>query len=752
MFFHARFPRFIVSFLGLSLLALQASPSAVDPRVQALLSTMSLEEKVGQMTQLNITTILPGDYANTDGQPDPELLRQIVVDRKVGSLLTTSAYTLEHWHKLLTQIQASATQTPNRIPILFGIDSIHGATYVRESTLFPHNIGLAASRDPELARRAAQITALETRAAGPRWNFAPVLDVARNPLWARVPETYGEDPYLVTRMGVAAISGYEADGLANSTAVASCIKHFIGYGVPASGKDRTPSYIPEIQLREYHLPAFAAAIKAGASSIMINSGEVNGIPVHADRHLLTDVLRGELGFTGVAVSDWEDVIRLHTRHRVAATPKEAVRLAVMAGIDMSMVPHDLSFPELLLQLVRENEVPLSRIDEAVGRILTLKFNLGLFDHPNPEPAAAAQFGRPEYREAALHAALESMTLLKNENNILPLAKNTRVLVAGPGAESLSTLNGAWSYTWQGQDLSKYPARDLTIAGAIRELIGTNNVSSASISTYADLRNTDPALMRELAAQADVIILCLGEDAYAESPGNIDQILLAENQLSFAKNAIATGKPVVAVFTTGRPRTFRIIEPGLRAILLAYWPGSQGGPAIARTLFGDHNPSGRLPYSYPKFSGDLLTYDHKPSETYVQNLSNQQLNYGYNPQYPFGHGLSYTTFTYKKLRAPKKITGAETITVSVDVTNSGQRAGRHAIELYSRDLYASITPSDRRLRAFEKIELQPGETKTVTFTLTREDLSFINAQMKRVTEPGDFELMVGNLTAPLRYVE
>ncbi len=732
-------------------LSLRAAPP-LDPRVQALLSSMSIEEKVGQMTQLNITTILPGGYANQDGVPDAALLRKVVIDYKVGSLLTTSADSLSHWHKLLAQIQAAAAQTPHRIPVLFGIDSIHGATYVSDSTLFPHNIGLAAARDPELVRLGAQISARETRAAGPRWTFAPVLDVARNPLWARVPETFGEDPHLVTRMGVAAVAGFEGDGLGQPTALASCLKHFIGYSVPASGKDRTPALIPEIQLHEIHLPPFVAAIKAGAASIMINSGEVNGIPVHADRHLLTTVLRDELGFTGVAVSDWEDVIRLHTRHRVASTPKEAVRLAVMAGVDLSMVPHDFSFPDLLLELVRENQVPLTRIDEAVGRILTLKLRLGLLDQPNPEPTAAANFDRPEYRDVALRSALETLTLLKNEKQILPLAKTTRILLAGPGAENLSTLNGAWSYTWQGQDLSKYPARDRSIAAALREMLGAERVLCASVPAYADPRNTDPAVQLAAAAQADVIVLCLGEDAHAESPGNIDDLALDEKQTALAHAAIATGKPVVAVLTTGRPRLIRTIEPGLRAILLAYWPGSQGGPAIARTLLGEHNPSGRLPFTYPKSSGDILCYDIKPSETYVQNLSNQQLNYGYAPQYAFGHGLSYTTFSYQNLRAPAVIKGSTPISISVEVTNTGSRAGRHAVELYSRDLYASITPSDRRLRAFEKIELQPGETKTVRFTLTSADLSFINAEMKRVTEPGEFDLMVGELTTRLSFEE
>ncbi|MCU0429880.1 MAG: glycoside hydrolase family 3 C-terminal domain-containing protein [Cytophagaceae bacterium] len=729
----------------------------VDPKVKELLSKMSLEEKVGQMTQVNINMILVDGYGSKDGTIDPALLDTAVVKYKVGSLLNAvpSAYSVDQWHAMIKQIQDAAQKTPNKIPVIYGIDAIHGVTFTQNSTLFPHNIAEAATRNPDLVAKGAKVTALETRASGIRWNFDPVLDIGRNPVWARFPETFGEDPFIVKTMGVATIKAYEEDGLKNKTAVASCMKHFIGYSNPATGKDRTPAYISEIQLREYYLPQFKAAVQAGSSTIMINSGEINGVPVHGNKYLLTDVLRTELGFQGLVVSDWEDIIRLHTRHKIAATPKEAVKIAVNAGVDMSMVPHDFSFYKLLIELVNENQVSKERIDEAVGRILTLKANLGLLDNPYGEADAKANFGKAEYSALALEAAREAMTLLKNDSvkgaPVLPLAKTAKVLVAGPGANSITSLNGCWSYTWQGADASKYPSTYKTVAQAISDKLGAKNVSILGNANYKDAANYDSKALAAKAKASDYIILCLGEDAYAETPGTIFDLNLDPAQTALAKAAIATGKPVILVLIEGRPRIIKDIVPGVKGILQAYWPGSQGGAAIADVLFGDYNPNGKLPYTYPMYPNMIMTYDCKFSEIDEELTPGIFSQTGYKYQFPFGFGLSYTKFTYSNFKLSKdSIQGDDKITVSVDVTNSGTRDGKEVVEVYTRDLFASITPPQRRLRGFNKIELKAGETKSVNFELSKDDLAFVNADLKTVTEDGEFEVMIGDFKKIFRY--
>lgn len=543
------------------------------------------------MTQVAIDLIPKVDATTV---VDREKLRQAVVDKKVGSILNVKghAYTIEEWHKILTEIQNIATkETKLGIPVIYGIDAIHGANYIKGSTLFPHNIGTAASRNPEMARRIAEITAAETRAVGIPWNFDPVLDIGRQPLWPRFEETFGEDVHLVNTMGVATIKGYEQDGLNQDHTVASCMKHFLGYSLPATGKDRTPSYIPETVMREYVLPPFKAAVDAGASTVMINSGEINGVPVHGSKYYLTTILRDELGFEGVAVSDWEDVIRLHTRHRVAATPKEAVRMAVEAGLDMSMVPTDYSFYDLLVELVKEGTISEDRIDVSVRRILSLKVKLGLLDNPFPKAELASQLHKADYDSVAYRAALESMTLLKNDNQILPLEKGTKVLVAGPGANSLGTLHSSWSYVWQGIDESQYPDKALTIVEALRKVLGHNNVLSRSVADYGAAANYNVQQLKQDAKNVQAIILCLGEKAYAESPGVIDDLNLDVNQLALARAAKETGKPVILVLTQGRPRVISSIEKDVNAVLLAYRPSTFGAPAIADVLFGDYNPGG-----------------------------------------------------------------------------------------------------------------------------------------------------------------
>ncbi|MFQ3575103.1 MAG: glycoside hydrolase family 3 N-terminal domain-containing protein [Cytophagales bacterium] len=737
--------------------------SEVDKKVQALLAKMSIEEKVGQMTQVNLNVVLKDGYGNTDGTVDPVALRKALVDYKVGSLLNAinQAYTVDQWHNIIKQIQDVATkETPNKIPVIYGIDAIHGTTFTLESTLFPHNIGLAATRNPSLAKQGAKITAKETRASGIRWNFDPVLDIGRQPLWSRFPETFGEDVLLVKTFGAETIKGYEEDGINKTTAVASCMKHFIGYSGSTSGKDRTPSLIPEIVLREYYLPQFKAAVDAGVSTVMINSGEINGIPVHANKYLLTDVLRKELGFQGLAVSDWEDIIRLHERHNVASTPKEAVKMAVMAGIDMSMVPHDFTFFDLLVELVKEGQVPMSRIDEACGRILKLKFQTGLFDNPYPEAEAKKNFGLLEYRKVALDAARESITLLKNEKAkegdpevILPLAKNKKVLIAGPGGENITSLNGCWSYTWQGDVAKWYPKWNKTIRQAVETKVGAANVVNISKEGFSKKVNYKTEELIEAAKNVDVIFLCLGENAYAEQPGVIDDLTLPDNQIALAKAAYSTGKPVVLILTQGRPRIIREIEPEAAAIVLAYWPGSMGADAIADVIFGDYNPDGKLPFTYPKFTGDIITYDHKLTDA-VQELTPGRITLnGYKPQYPFGHGLSYTTFTYGDLKlSTDKLTKDGKLKVSVEVKNTGKRDGKVAVELYTRDHFASITPSVRRLRKFQKISLAAGKSQVVEFTIDKSDLAFVNAELKTVTEPGAFDVMIADKKATFTYVE
>lgn len=731
----------------------QISNPKYKQKVEALLKQMTLDEKIGQMTQVTLGVVAKGGGGNEDGALDPEALKKAVLDYKVGSILNTTvhAFSVEVWRKIQTAIQDEAKRSRLKIPVIYGLDGIHGQTYTLDATLFPQSIGMAATRNPELVAAAAKTTAMELRASGVRWNFAPVLDCGRQPLWSRFPETYGEDVYIGKTLGSAAIRAYEGDGLTNPTAVASCMKHYLAYSAPRTGKDRTPAYIPEIELREYYLPQFREAIKAGASSIMINSGEINGTPVHASYYLLTDVLRKELGFRGVVVSDWEDIIRLHTRHLVAATPRQAVAMAVNAGVDMSMVPNDYSFFDLLKEAVEKKEVPVSRIDEAVGRILTLKYAVGLFDNPYPEKGSEANFGKPAYQNLALDAAHEAMTLLKNQNNILPLSKDKKILVTGPAAQSISALNGCWSYTWQGKDERWYPKDSKTILRALQDKFNPGQVITAGSTGFDSPDNYDTVKLKEAATAADAIVLCLGENAYAESPGIIPDLVLPENQLALARAAAGTGKPVILVLSEGRPRYITSVEPSMQAILLAYWSGKKSAEAIADVLTGDYNPDGILPYSYPRSMGEMVLYDRKHSED-VREIFNANMTWdGYHPLFPFGWGLSYTQFEYGEISLSSKILkGAAKLRVSITVKNSGSRDGKHTVELYSHDQYASITPSMKRLRAFQKISLKAGESKTVNFTIDRNDLAFVNAKLKTVTEAGDFDLMIGDQKVSFTY--
>jgi beta-glucosidase len=742
--------------IGLSFLLLAAMPAVAadsnDPAIEDLLQKMTLEQKVGQMTQVNLGVVIDRDIKEKVVF-DPARFSEAMGRYQVGSILnsTSRALTVEEWHEVIRTIQDAALQNDPPVPVLYGIDAIHGVTYTKGSALFPHNIGLAAARNPALVEQIADVTAMETRASGIRWNFDPVLDLGRNPLWSRFPETFGEDSYITTRLGIAAIHGYEKDGLDALTAVASCMKHYVGYSVPENGKDRTPAYIPDVVLWQHHLPPFEAAVKAGASTIMINSASINGMPAHASKYLLTDVLRGRFGFEGLVVSDWEDVIRLHTRHRVAESPREAVRLAVEAGLDMSMVPHDFSFADHLVDLVRSGDIPEERVDRSVAIILRLKMELGLFENPYAEPGAVANFGLPAYKELALDAARESMTLLKNRDGVLPLAKDARILLAGPAAMNLGPLHGSWSYTWQGDKEEAYPEDTLTLQEALVETIGTERVETVAASGFDNEVNYDAARLAEAAAEADAIVLALGEPAYAESPGALDDLNLPEEQKALVRAAAATGKPVIMVLVEGRPRIVRDVEPLAHGILLAYQPGSQGARAIVDVLYGDHNPAGVLPYSYPQFTGDILPYDHGVLAS-VQQLTPGKITYGgYKPQWPFGHGLSYSSFEYEELALNREtLRPGEMLEVSLTVRNSGARAGHHAVDLFVSDLYASLSPAARRLRGFEKLYLDPGESRRIVFKLAEEDLSFVNTDLQRVAEPGEFRVQVGDLSANFRF--
>ena len=724
-------------------------------QIEDLLKRMTLEEKVGQMTQLAIAAIASGQDQQI--KVDPAKLENAIVKYGVGSILNVSdqALTVDHWHQIIGQIQEVATKkTRLGIPMIYGIDSIHGANYVQGATLFPQEIGMAATFNPELMKRAAEIAAIETRAAGIPWSFSPVLDLGRNPLWPRFWETFGEDPYLAKVMGVAFVRGLEGTDVSSSSAVASSLKHYMGYSFPLTGRDRTPAWIPENYLREYFLPTFETAVKAGARTIMINSGEINGVPGHVNHHILTDILRTELGFKGLVVSDWQDIKKLVNVWRIAKDEKEATRLAVMAGIDMSMVPDNLSFADNLIALVKEGAVPQSRIDEAVRRILWVKFELGLFEKPMPDASLKSKFGLPEYRQSSLAAARESITLLKNSNNILPLAKTTKVLVTGPTSDSLVAMNNGWTYVWQGSEEGLYPKDRHTIRRAIEAKLGAGNVTfvqGTKITRAAGPSNSTPTDQEEevdiaaavqAARNVDVVVLALGEGSYCETPGNITDLTIGAPQIKLAEALKATGKPIVLVLVEGRPRVINRIADDTNAIVMAYNPSNEGGTAIADVLFGDTNPSGKLPFTYPRTPNGLINYDHKPFETENTSFGNM----AFNPQFQFGDGLSYTTFAYSDLRVGKQtISANEELPVSVVVKNTGSRAGKEAVLVYVSDLVASISPPGKRLRRFAKVSLAPGESQTLNFKLRREDLSFIGADNKPVLEPGDFEVRVAGLT-------
>lgn len=712
----------------------------IDGKIDALLKTMTLEEKVGQMTQVTIDVVSAGP----DGRLDPHAidsakLAAAILRYHVGSIINVgpSWYTVPHWQEVVTAIQDVAVKKSRLlIPVLYGVDAVHGANYTNGATIFPQSFAIAATWDEEIAKRVGQITAYEVRASGIPWNFHPVLDIGRQPLWPRFWETYGEDVFLSRSLGVAYVRGLMGTDMSAATSVAPCLKHYVGYSFPRTGKDRTPAWIDERMMREYFLPPFEAAVKAGVPTVMANSGEVNGIPGHANYHLLTEVLKGEWGFDGFVDSDWLDIERLFTRDHVASSPKEAVRMAVMAGVDMSMVPLDYSFYDLLLELAKEKAVPLSRIDDAVRRILRVKYLVGLFERPYPDRSLASGVASKESAEFNLRAARESITLLRNEGNILPLRRNRRVLVTGPTADMLSVLNSGWTITWQGNDESLYPKEKPTILRAIRAKLGAKNVAyvpGTGFDAAIDIRAAVAA-----AESSDVVIACLGEKAYCETTGNVDDLTLDGAQLDLVESLAKTGKPVVVVLAEGRPRIIHRIVNKSNAIVMAYLPGMEGGTAVSDILFGDAVPCGKLPFTYPKYPNSLLTYDCKTTELAEGNT--------YDPEYPFGFGLSYTTFACSDLAVKNDaVTMDDDITITVSVRNMGKVAGKEVVQLYVSDLCRSIVPPGRELKAFRKVALKPGESTTVSFTLTPADLSFIDVHNRRLTEKGTFRVTVGTLT-------
>lgn len=743
------------------------SKSEADREVEKLLSEMTLEEKVGQMAQITLDVIGNGKTrleSNIPFEIDSLRLDSVIVKYHIGSILNTTnnyAMPLAQWHKIINQIQnVATTKTRMKIPVLYGIDAIHGVTYTVGATIFPQQITLAATFNPVHAYNMASVSAYETRASGIPWNFSPVLDLGADPRFSRQFEGFGEDPYLAKILGEQMIFGYEGitDSIAHPTKVASCVKHFLAYSVPNSGKDRTPAYVPEHVIREYHLPQFKAAIDAGAESVMINSGLINGISVHASYDIITKLLKEELGFKGVVVSDWMDIINLEKRDKIAKDNKEAVAMAINAGIDISMIPYEYeNFCNDLVALVKEGKVKESRINDAVRRILKLKLKLGLWENPVTKIEDYPEFGSEKSAKMAYNAAAEAITLLKNTNNILPLSKNSKILVTGPNANSMRALNGGWTYSWQGEKTDRFAQQYNTILEAIQNKIGSNNVkyipgvSYIEEGNYYEEQENDFNLAVSAAKSVDAVVLCLGENSYTEKPGDLNDLNLSRLQRKLASEISMSGKPVILVLNEGRPRCIQEIEPFMSGIIQVYLPGNYGGDALADILFGDVNPSGKLPYTYPSYPNSITTYYHKPSEEQKRSEGAYIYESDYNPQWEFGNGLSYTTFEYSSLKTDKNVfNDNQNVTVSVNIKNTGSIAGKEVVMLFSSDKVASISPDVKRLRKFSKIYLEPGETKTVTFKIDANDLSFVNQYNKTVTEEGEFELKIEKLVTKINY--
>ena len=732
--------------------------AALEAKIEKQLARMTLDEKVGQMLELNLDIMGQRD-ANGQWQLNEQMLDTTIQKYKIGSILNapaTRAASVEQWQKWIRLIQQKSIQYTG-IPDVYGLDHNHGVTYTQGGTLFPQPINLGASFNTELAREMAEVTAYESRAANCPWVYNPVVDLGRDPRWPRIWESFGEDAVVNSKMVVAEIKGYQGDdpNHLGRYHVGTSTKHYMAYGAPWTGKDRTPAYVSPQMLREKYFEPFRQAAMAGTLTMMVNSASINGVPVHASYELLTKWLKEDLQWDGMLVTDWADINNLFQREHVAKDKKDAIRLAINAGIDMSMDPYSVDFCILLKELVQEGKVPMSRIDDAVRRILRLKYRLGLFDEPNTGGKGYEKFGSQEFAQKSLRAAEESIVLLKNEGSILPLApasQQKKILLTGPNANQMRCLHGGWSYTWQGSGAEDLAAKYNTIYEALCNKYGKGNIILEQGVTYNErgqyYEENEPQIERAVSAaqQADIIIACIGENSYTETPGNLNDLWLSENQRNLVKALAKTGKPVILVLNEGRPRLIADIEPLAKAVLHIFLPGNYGADALANLLSGEANFSAKMPYTYPREINSLNTYDYKVSEEVGTMAGAYNYDAKVSLQWPFGYGLSYTTFDYANLRVDKtSFTADDVLTVTVDVKNTGNRAGKEAVLLYSSDLIASIVPDNSRLRDFTKVVLAPGETKTVTFQLPAKELAFVGADGRWTLEEGDFTLKVGKLT-------
>ncbi|MFB9271248.1 MULTISPECIES: glycoside hydrolase family 3 N-terminal domain-containing protein [Flavobacteriaceae] len=726
--------------LSLKISSLQTEET--EAKIEELVTKMTLKEKAGQMLNIGLPSVLKGEYWDVRDSVnfDAQKFKKFIIDYAVGSIHNTPQYpaTKEEWFKIVKEIQDSAMQkTRLGIPVLYGIDNIHGANYVNGSVMFPHQIAVAATWNTELSRIGAEITSYESRAASLPWNFNPNADVATNPLWGRIGESFGEDPYLISEMTNAYIKGSQEKGLENSASSAVCMKHFVGYGAGKNGKDRANAIIPENSLRQYFLPPFEKALENGAMGVMISSNAVNGVPCHLNTYYITDILKGEMGFKGVVISDFSDVEFLVAAHQSAKDMREATKLAVNAGIDLLMNPYDADVVDLIVELVEAGEISKERIDDAVTRVLRLKFYLNLFETPYNNPNEYPDFGSEKHIAANYKTASEAITLLKNENAILPLSSNKKVLVTGYSANSINMLNGAWSRSFLGRDTTYNDPSKLTILDAIKKQVGTKNVDFVEGTDYLENINSDLAVSK--AKKADYIVVCVGEIPASEKPSDINELELPKVQQELVKKLAKTGKPIILVMVQGRPRIVREIEPLANGILMAYLPGQEGGRAISDVIFGTINPSGKLPYTYPKFTGNILPYYYKKADI-------RDIDWGYNgfyPQFEFGFGLSYTSFEYSNLKISKDtLTTSDKFKVAITIKNSGKREGKEIVQVFIKDLVATVSPDSKKLVRFDKVNLKADEIKTLEFDLTTKDLESIGINNKWIIEEGEFEILVG----------
>lgn len=754
--------------LSISMLALAYTASAnvpvikSDPKIEAqveqTLKKLTLEEKIGQMMEL-VTDLFGANDKNGVFYIDEHKTDSILSRYKIGSILNapnTCAPTAKQWEKYIAQIQKISMKRIG-IPCVFGLDQNHGSTYTQGGTLFPQNINVAASFNREIARRSAEATAYETRAVSIPWTYSPTVDLGRDARWPRIWENFGEDCYLSSEMGKAMVYGFQGEDPNNIDQyhIATSMKHFMGYGVPWTGKDRTPAYISPADLREKHFAPFLAGLQAGALTVMVNSASVNGMPMHANKDILTGWLKEETGWDGVLITDWADINNLYTREMVAKDKKDALRIAINAGIDMIMEPYSCDACGYLVELVKEGKIPMSRIDDACRRVLRMKYRLDLFKNPTQKLKNYPKFGGEEFAKLALEGATESMVLLKNEGNILPLQHGKKILLTGPNANQMRCLDGGWSYTWQGHRADEFAGKYNTIYEAFCNEYGKENVILNQGVTYNEKgkywEENEPQIQGavDAAKNVDVIVACIGENSYTETPGNLTDLWLSENQRNLVKELAKTGKPVVLVLNEGRPRLIADIEPLAQGIISILIPGNMGGDALANLVSGKSNFSGKMPYTYPKEINSLANYDFKKSE----EVGTMEGAYDYNAkitqQWGFGYGLSYTTYKYSNLKVSQSdFRHGDIIKVSVDVKNTGKVAGKESVLLFSSDLIASMVPDGRRLRAFDKVELQPGETKTMTFELKADDLAFVGWNGKWRLEEGDFKLMIADQSADI----